>query len=143
MAKLMSIEALTLTTWRHGVPFELVRGVDLSIPAGAVTALLGASGSGKSLTCLGLLDSLPPGVARSSGRVSIDGVSRSGAELRGRLVATVMQNPRSAFNPILTMRAHAIETLKAAGSFGSDADTRILGAFDEVGLDEPARILAL
>lgn len=143
MAKLLAIEALTLVTRRDGVPVELVRGIDLSVPAGAVTALLGASGSGKSLTCLGLQDSLPPGVTRSAGRVSIDGQPKSGPELRGKLVATVLQNPRSAFNPVLSMRAHAVETLKAAGRFGPDADARILAAFDEVGLDEPARVLAL
>jgi nickel transport system ATP-binding protein len=143
MARRLTIEGLRLAAWRHGAPVELVRGIDLDIAAGSVTALVGASGCGKSLTCLGIQDCLPPGVTRISGSVAVDGQVKTGLELRGRLVATVMQNPRSAFNPVLSMRAHARETLKAAGRFGPDADQRILAAFAESGLDEPARVMAL
>ena len=143
MARLLTIEGLRLAARRHGAPVELVRGIDLSVPAGQVTALVGASGCGKSLTCLGIQDCLPPGVTHIAGSVAVDGQVKTGAELRGRLVATVMQNPRSAFNPVRSMRAHALETLKAAGHLGADADQRILAAFAEAGLDEPARILAL
>lgn len=143
MARRLTIEGLRLEAWRHGAPVELVRGIDLDIPAGAVTALVGASGCGKSLTCLGIQDCLPPGVTRIAGSVAVDGQVKTGLELRGRLVATVMQNPRSAFNPVHSMRAHARETLKAAGRLGADADQRILAAFAEAGLDEPARVLTL
>ncbi len=143
MARRLTIEGLRLAARRHGAPVELVRGIDLDIPSGAVTALVGASGCGKSLTCLGIQDCLPPGVTRIAGSVAVDGQVKTGLELRGRLVATVMQNPRSAFNPVLSMRAHARETLKAAGRLGGDADQRILAAFAEAGLDEPARVPAL
>lgn len=143
MARRLTIEGLRLAARRHGAPVELVRGIDLDIPSGAVTALVGASGCGKSLTCLGIQDCLPPGVTRIAGGVAVDGQVKTGLELRGRLVATVMQNPRSAFNPVLSMRAHARETLKAAGRLGGDADQRIFAAFAEAGLDEPARVLAL
>lgn len=143
MGRMLTIEGLRLAARRHGAPIELVRGIDLVVPAGTVTALVGASGCGKSLTCLGIQDCLPPGVTRIAGRVLVDGEVKSGPELRGRLVATVMQNPRSAFNPVLSMRAHALETLKAAGRQSADNDRRILAAFAEVGLDEPARVMAL
>lgn len=143
MARQLAIEGLRLAARRHGAAVELVRGIDLVVPAGTVTALVGASGCGKSLTCLGIQDCLPPGVTRLAGRVLADGEVKSGSELRGRLVATVMQNPRSAFNPVLSMRAHALETLKAAGRQSADNDRRILAAFAEVGLDEPARVMAL
>ncbi|MGV6875514.1 ATP-binding cassette domain-containing protein [Pseudochelatococcus sp. B33] len=143
MAAILSVEGLRLVTRRHGARVALVHGIDLTIARGTVTALVGASGSGKSLTCLGIQESLPPGVSRVGGRVAVDGRERSGAELRGRLVATVMQNPRSAFNPVMTMCAHATETLKAAGLHGPDADGRIDAVLDEVGLEEPVRILGL
>ena len=35
---------------------------------------------------------------------------------RGRDVATILQNPRSAFNPLRTLRAHAEETARAIGA---------------------------
>ena len=52
-----------------------------------------------------------------------------------------MQNPRSAFNPVLTMRDHAVETLKALDRHGADAEHGIELAMAEVGLEEPQRVL--
>lgn len=125
-----------------GRPAELVHGVDLALERGRVTALVGASGSGKSLTCLGLQGVTPPGVERIGGRVRLDGAEVAPATLPGRVVATVMQNPRSAFNPVLTMRAHARETLAVRGA-ADGLDDLLAGALAEVGLPEPGRIARL
>ncbi|WP_142846594.1 ATP-binding cassette domain-containing protein [Telmatospirillum sp. J64-1] len=139
----LRVEGLRIATRRHGQPLELVRGIDLDIRRGQVTALVGASGSGKSLTCLALQGLMPPGVECLDGRVLLDGREVAPATLRGRQVATVMQAPRSAFNPVLTMAAHARETLAARGITGSDAERRILAALAETGLAEPERVLRL
>ena len=79
-----------------------------------VLALLGSSGCGKSLTCAAALGLLPPGVRQTAGRVLLDGIPVHGEQLRGATIATIMQNPRSAFNPLQTMAAHARETCRAA-----------------------------
>ncbi|MBP2228379.1 nickel transport system ATP-binding protein [Azospirillum agricola] len=138
----LTVEGLRLAARRDGRPLELVRGVDLALERGRVTALVGASGSGKSLTCLGLQGLTPPGVERLAGRVRLDGAAVGPETLPGRLVATVMQNPRSAFNPVLTMRAHARETLAVRG-VTDDVDGRLAGALAEVGLPEPGRVARL
>lgn len=85
---------------------------------------------------------MPPGVERLGGTVSVDGTVVDPAALPGRVVATVMQNPRSAFNPVLTMRAHAAETLAARG-VRDGIDRRLRAALDEVGLPEPERVARL
>ncbi len=54
-------------------------------------------------------------------------------------IATIMQNPRSAFNPLQTMAAHARETCRAAGRETNDAV--LLAAMEEVGLDNPRALL--
>ncbi|AWK89626.1 nickel import ATP-binding protein NikD (plasmid) [Azospirillum thermophilum] len=136
------MEGLRLSARRDGRPVELVHGIDLAVERGRVTALVGASGSGKSLTCLGLQGLAPPGVERLAGRVRLDGVAVEPAALPGRVVATVMQNPRSAFNPVLTMRAHARETLALRGDAGA-LDERLAEALAEVGLPEPGRVARL
>lgn len=41
-----------------------------------------------------------------------DGIPVHGEQLRGATIATIMQNPRSAFNPLQTMAAHARETCR-------------------------------
>ena len=83
----------TIDTGTHRV--EILRGVDLELPAGQFVAIMGASGSGKS-TLLGLLAGLDTPTA---GKVIIDGVDITGlnedalALVRGRKSA-------SCFSPI-------------------------------------------
>lgn len=142
----LGVEGLRLAARPAGRPVELVRGIDLALERGRVTALVGASGSGKSLTCLGFQGLTPPGVERIGGRVRLDGAEVAPATLPGRVVATVMQNPRSAFNPVLTMRAHARETLAVRGGpdgLNEGVDDLLAGALAEVGLPEPGRIARL
>ncbi|MFG2490740.1 ABC transporter ATP-binding protein [Streptomyces caniferus] len=66
----------------------LVDGVSLRVPPGRITALIGASGSGKSTTGLALLREFPPGAA-VTGEVSVpDG-----------LIGYVPQHPATVLNP--------------------------------------------
>lgn len=66
----------------------IVDGVTLSVRPGTVTALVGASGSGKTTTGLALLGEYPPG-ARVSGEVRVDGGP----------VGYVPQHPAAVLNP--------------------------------------------
>ncbi|WP_143589241.1 ATP-binding cassette domain-containing protein, partial [Streptomyces angustmyceticus] len=66
----------------------LVDGVSLRVPPGRITALIGASGSGKTTTGRALLGEYPPG-AVVTGRVSVpDG-----------LIGYVPQHPATVLNP--------------------------------------------
>ncbi|MFK0382749.1 nickel import ATP-binding protein NikD [Agrobacterium sp. NPDC090273] len=141
--KTLAIEGLTATTTFDGSTRHLVNDLSLTIQQGRILALVGASGSGKSMTCSAALGVLPPGVVVAKGRITIDGAAQHAAALRGRHVATIMQNPRSAFNPVRTMRDHAIETLKATGKHGADAKDRIEDAMRAAGLDEVKNTLGL
>ncbi|MGQ2931412.1 MAG: ATP-binding cassette domain-containing protein, partial [Sphingopyxis sp.] len=66
---LLEIESLRLSIGN----FEILKGVDLHIDQGEVLGLVGESGSGKSMTALTLMRLLPE-LARTSGRVSFDGI---------------------------------------------------------------------
>ncbi|ABC23074.1 nickel import ATP-binding protein NikD [Rhodospirillum rubrum] len=138
----LRIEGLTIATL-GAHPLMLVEGVGLEVRRGRILALVGASGSGKSLTCAGALDVLPAGVRRLSGRVLLDGEEQALAGLKGRHVASIMQNPRSAFNPVRTMRAHGVETLKALGRHDRRSEAVLLQALEGVGLEDPGRVLGL
>jgi putative ABC transport system ATP-binding protein len=82
----------SIDTGRHRV--EILRGIDLEVPAGQFVAIMGASGSGKS-TLLGLLAGLD---TPTSGRIVIDGVDITGlnedalALVRGRKIGFVFQS---------------------------------------------------
>ncbi|WP_342323181.1 nickel import ATP-binding protein NikD [Kosakonia sp. BYX6] len=132
----LSLESLSLHAER-----PLVQDVSLTLQRGRVLALVGGSGSGKSLTCAAALGVLPPGVRQTAGRILIDHQPVSPQVLRGVTVATVMQNPRSAFNPLRTMAAHARETCQALGKPADDKT--LIAALHSVGLDDAKRILGL
>lgn len=89
---------------------RVLDGVDLDVPGGRVTALVGESGCGKSLVAAALSGLMPPG-SRVSGRISL-GVNeiRHGDEpawqrLRGRHVGLVPQSAATSFTPVRTIGA--------------------------------------
>lgn len=119
----------------------LVKGVSLTLRRGRVLALVGGSGSGKSLTCAAMLGVLPAGVRQTAGQILADGRLIAPDSLRGMKIATIMQNPRSAFNPLHTMTTHARETCLALDK-PSDARA-LIAALEAVGLEEASRVLKL
>ncbi|OCT21217.1 nickel import ATP-binding protein NikD [Pseudomonas putida] len=119
----------------------LVHDVDLQLRRGEVCALVGASGSGKSLSCLGMLDLLPAGLVRIQGQLLLDGQPVSAAQVRGRLAGLVLQNPRSAFNPVSSMASHGLETLRQHGITAAAARERMADCLAAVGLTDHARVL--
>ncbi len=119
----------------------LVQGVSLTLRSGRVLALVGGSGSGKSLTCAAALGVLPAGVRQTAGELALNGQTVPPQSLRGRQVATIMQNPRSAFNPLFTMATHARETCRALGKSLDDAT--LIATLASVGLEEAERVLGL
>lgn len=134
MPQKIELEQFTLHAER-----PLVHDLSLTLRRGRVLALLGSSGCGKSLTCAAALEVLPPGVRQSAGRILLDGIPVHGRQLRGATVATIMQNPRSAFNPLHTMAAHARETCRAVGRPPDEA--AFIAALQAVGLENPAQLL--
>jgi len=119
----------------------LVQEVSLTLQRGRVLALVGGSGSGKSLTCAAALGVLPAGVRQTAGQLLADNQPVTPQALRGTTVATIMQNPRSAFNPLRTMAGHARETCLALGKPADHAT--LLAALQDVGLEDAERVLTL
>ena len=119
----------------------LVQGVDLQLRRGEVCTLVGSSGSGKSLSCLGMLDLLPAGLVRMQGQLLLDGQPVNAVEVRGRLASLVLQNPRSAFNPVRNMASHGLETLRQHGTTGAAAHARMIDCLAAVGLTDHTRVL--
>ncbi|ETD24771.1 ABC transporter ATP-binding protein [Helicobacter macacae] len=117
----------------------LLEGVGFEIVAGQTTALIGASGSGKSLSALALQGIIARNLRRISGEVLLDGRvlnEREIAQGRGKLYSSILQNPRTCFNPLLSLKSHIKESLNALGrEYVSD---EVESALREVGLESSA-----
>lgn len=145
MSALLEVRDLRVETVAAPVK-ELVRGVSFDVRAGETTCIVGASGSGKSLSCLSVPGLLPQGVRRTGGELFFRGERLDDAapealtRLRGSAVSMVMQSPMSCFDPIFSIESHFRETLRAHGVRGRRAmDERITAALAEVGFeDDPA-----
>ncbi len=140
----------------HAPGRVLVRGIDVTVVAGQVTALCGPSGAGKSLTaraCMGVLDVLPglaagslrypgwgdkdwfAGVARG-GKPAQQALLRATAALRGGYLSYSPQAASSALNPGRTI-GRQLELAIARRSKAvspSDVGPLIRDLLDEVGL---------
>lgn len=113
---------------------EILRGIDLTIPAGQFVAIVGASGSGKS-TLLGLLAGLD---SPSEGEILLDGTAIQSldeaalARIRGRKLGFVFQSYQ--LIPTLT----ALENVLLPFELNSDGDgverARVL--LRQVGLEQ-------
>jgi len=126
-----------------------VSGVSFSLDAGRVLALLGESGSGKSVTLRALLGLHPAVRARVDGEVLLKGrdVNRldeaARERLRGGVVSMVFQEPMTALDPVYTIGEQIVETLvQHRGLARAAASSRARELLDLVQVPSPERCLA-
>ncbi len=143
-APLLEIRGLEVgfTTQRGLVP--AVRGVDLTLRHGSTLAIVGESGSGKSTTAQAIIDLLPGTGKVSAGQILFEGrdLTKLGgkqmAQVRGRDIGYVPQDPMSNLNPVWSIGFQVEEAIKANGiAQGKDARLRTIQVLEEAGLTDP------
>lgn len=106
---ILSLKNLTLTC-RNAT---LLSNICLDLVSNKTTILFGQSGSGKTLTTLALQGLIPENIKQTSGIILFNDVPISPKEKRARVFASIMQNPRTCFNPLFTFYTHIKESAKA------------------------------
>jgi len=133
---------------RRAAPRLLLRGVDLSIAAGEVHALVGESGAGKTMVGRTVLGILPSSVRVFEGSVRLLGHDWLGLpEPRRRRhlgsdVALIPQDPQSALNPSYTIGRQVADVLQL--HLGMDAGAALRRAatlLAAVQIRSPAQVL--
>ncbi len=142
---LLEIEELVIEARTPRGPVTLVDGLSFTAAAGEITALVGESGCGKSMTALAILGLLPPRVTIRSGRISCGGrrldtlTEDDYLEIRGRQIAMIFQEPMTSLNPLQTVgdqvaevyRVHEKDSLRSARA-------RAVTMLTRVGIPDPA-----
>jgi ABC-type glutathione transport system ATPase component len=138
MTPLLQLQGLRLG---FGEDPDVVRGVSFSLEAGQSLGLLGASGSGKSLSALAILGLLPSACQWRGGRVLLEGqdLAGLGAEARralcGAAIGLVFQEPFTALNPLLRVGEQLAEGLRLhRGLDRASADREAAAWLEKVGL---------
>jgi peptide/nickel transport system ATP-binding protein len=120
--------------------------VDLTIRAGETLALLGETGSGKTVLGMAILRLLQPntrieGEILYRGRDLLSLPQEEMQKVRGREIAVVLQNSGTSLNPVLRVGDQIAEAITLhRGLKGAEAEAAAVDLLDRVRIAEPARM---
>ncbi|NDF63585.1 MAG: ABC transporter ATP-binding protein [Betaproteobacteria bacterium] len=146
----VDIRDLQVTFTGGRQPVRAVNGVDLQVRRGEVLALLGESGSGKSVTLRSLLRLHPPKQTQMSGQIWVGGEDVMAmsphqlADHRGRVTSMIFQEPLLALDPVYAIGAQIVESIRRHEPTvtAQQAQQRALELFERVRIPSPERRLA-
>src|SRR5882724_5118157 len=141
------LEVEDLSTWlaaNEGM-VRAVDGLSFSIERGETFALLGESGSGKSMTALSITRLLPEAGRIVSGAVRLEGEEllqlpeAAMRRVRGRRIGMIFQEPSASLNPVMTAGAQIAEVLERHTALrGAEVNARVIELLNAVGIPDPA-----
>jgi peptide/nickel transport system ATP-binding protein/oligopeptide transport system ATP-binding protein len=147
----LAVRSLRVTFPGRAGRVAVVDGVNFSVEAGRVLALVGESGCGKSMTALSCLRLIPkPGQIEPESDVRLRGRSLLGLSavelraVRGAQLAMIFQEPMTSLNPVQRVGDQVSEAIRLHEPVsGRAARERVLALFQRVGIpDARARLEA-
>ncbi len=147
---LVDVRNLRITFTGGKKPVQAVNGVDLRVRRGEVVALIGESGSGKSVTLRSLLRLHPAARTRMEGQILVGGhdvltmSANALADYRGKVASMIFQEPLLALDPVYTVGAQIVEAIRRHETHVNIAQARqrALQLFERVHIPSPERRLA-
>ena len=141
---LLEVRNLTVDFHTAQGTVHAVRGVSWHLDRGECLAILGESGSGKSVSAAAIMDLIdcPPGEI-VSGKVMFDGrdlltlSDHERREINGRRIAMIFQDPLSHLNPVYSVGFQIAEVMTTHGVDRRLATDAALQLLERVGIPEP------
>jgi ABC-type glutathione transport system ATPase component len=131
---------------RTGEAVPVLHGVTFGLKEGAITGVVGETGSGKSLVALSILGIQPATFVRTSGRILFRGtdlltLDEAGLrKVRGAQISMVFQDARAALNPLFTVGRQLADVYRLHnGGSRSGAMAHAIDALHRVYIPEPER----
>lgn len=129
---------------RNGIN-KAVDDISFTVESGKITAIIGESGSGKSVACYSMLGLIPRppgridgGLALFEGRDLLQCSERELRKTRGRDIAMIFQDPMTCLNPYMTIGKQMAEPIVYhKGLSKAEARARAIELLGEVGIRDP------
>lgn len=142
MSKLLRVKQLKIGFYTENSINEVVHGIDFEIDSdGETLAILGESGSGKSVSCLALTRLLSTDSnCLVSGSIMFDGDDvlnmddSSLRKIRGGGIAYIFQEPSASLNPVFTVGFQIAEAVRLHRPDINDVKSRVVELLELVGI---------
>jgi ABC-type dipeptide/oligopeptide/nickel transport system ATPase component len=111
----LSIRGLRTYFYLKNRTVKALDGVDMDLYAGRITALIGGSGSGKSVLSLSVLGLIEKPGDVVNGSVTLEGRNllalpeRELRQVRGEKIGMIFQDPTNSLNPVIKVKDHLFE----------------------------------
>ena len=145
-APALSVEGLSVEFRTRSGVVRALENVSFSVARGETVALVGESGSGKSVTAYAVMGILDPAGRVAAGRAMLgdldllSATSKELAQVRGRKIGMIFQNPRTALNPIRPVGRQIADVLVRHGNVSRRAaPAHAVEMLRAVGITDPAR----
>jgi peptide/nickel transport system ATP-binding protein len=142
----LAVEDLSVEFRTRSGIVKVLDHVSFTVDKGETVALVGESGSGKSVTAFAVMGILDAAGRATSGRAMFGGQDllalpeRELAELRGRELSMIFQNPRTALNPIRKVGQQIADVLvRHGGATRADAPAKAVEMLKKVRIPDPER----
>jgi ABC-type dipeptide/oligopeptide/nickel transport system ATPase component len=147
MTTLLKVSDLRIAFHTRGESNEVVKGINFSVERGGKTvAILGESGSGKSVTCMSLTRLLPESpTCTVSGEILFEGKNVLGMDrnsiraVRGKGIAYIFQEASASLNPVFTVGYQIAEAVQLHRPDISDVKGRVVELLELVGIRDAAQ----
>ncbi|MDT0683076.1 ABC transporter ATP-binding protein [Roseicyclus sp. F158] len=138
---ILSVRGLQVDLRVPGGWLPIVSDVSFDLRAGEILGIVGESGAGKSMSGNAVTGLLREPLVRRAGEVRlgetrIDGLGdRRMADIRGRRIAMIFQDPLTALNPVFTVGDQLVETIRRHTALrGAAARDRARELLHQVGI---------
>lgn len=146
----LQVKNLTIQLLKQGIYYPIVEDLSFDVAKGETLAIIGESGSGKSVTALALMHLLPRAQFTVSGEILFHGQDISQPSknfiktILGKKIAMIFQNPQASLNPVFTIEQQFQELIDTHLELSPrQAKDTIIQALEQTGFHNPAACLKL
>ena len=144
---ILSVSDLNVKFSLRGKTLHALRGISLELYKGESLAIVGETGSGKSVFCKNFIGLLDKNGWVDSGTILYKGMDlakfkseKDWSKIRGKEIAMVMQDPMTSLNPLKTVGWQIEEALRLHQNMrGEQAKNKAIEILADVGIPDPAR----